>query len=408
MENSHFDSSSIMNDLPLHLLDEILFKLEPKSMAMMRCTNKSFKSYLTDPRFGPQYPSWVRSSLFNVSSYGGGYVCCQPLVSSCDYMSPGNGAELISELCYFFGSCSGLLLLYIGCLFVANPLTKRFRILDHSGSKLIPKIVGGEIKSFNDANIPGSNVYCTERAMCVGFAVNRNRTTKRFKIVCILEMETVYGFEISDGDSWRLSETTITTSSKSDLTTRMKPAYLDNTLHWLRNDGSIISFNPETEQACLISSIFHREPDTKLLFAESIKINRLTLISGTIETISVYTLVGNHKWALTRRIKNISIEENTLECWNIVAYDGKCLVVRVKKRGLESFEGVIHVYDMEANSWGVLGSTTIWASCVRDFYKFTPSLFSVEEDEQQKVLVASNDQRISYLIAIMGLIDTTK
>ncbi|EFH69399.1 predicted protein [Arabidopsis lyrata subsp. lyrata] len=344
-------------------------------MAMMRCTNKSIKSYLSDPRFGPEYPSWVRSSLFNVSSYGAVYVYCQPLVSSCGYMSPGNEVELISERCYFFGSCSGLLLLYIGCLFVANPLTKRFRILDHSGSKLIPKIVGG-----NDNSYPEGNIARTERAMCVGFADQR----------------------------WRLSETTITTSSKSDLTTRMKPAYLDNTLHWLRNDGSIVSFNPETERACLIPSIFHREPDTKLLFAESVKINRLTLISGTIETISVYTLLGNHKWALTRRIKNISIDENTLECWNIVAYDGKCLVVRVKKRGLESFEGVIHVYDMEANSWGVLGSTTIWASCVRDFYKFTPSLFFVEEDEQQMVLVASNDQRISYLIAIMGLIDTTK
>ncbi|OAP16564.1 hypothetical protein AXX17_AT1G22010 [Arabidopsis thaliana] len=244
--------------------------------------------------------------------------------------------------------------------------------------------------------------------MSVGFAVNRNLTTKRFKIVGILEMETVYGFEINEGDSWRLSETSITTSSKSDLTTRMKPVYLDNTLHWLRNDGSIISFNPETEQACLIPSIFHREPDTKLLFAESVKINRLTLISGTIETISVYTLVENHKWTLTRRIKNISIEEETLVYWNIAMYDGKSLVVRVKKMGLEPLASVLHVYDMEANSWGVLVSTLAWPNCVRDFYKLTPSLFFVEEDEQQKVLVASNDQRISYINSIMGLIDTTK
>ena len=408
--NSQFDSSSIINDLPLDLLDEILFRLEPKSMAMMRCTNNSIKSYLSDPRFGPEYPSWVRPSLFNLGSYGATYVCCHPLVSSCDYMSPGNGVELFdgSADCYIFGSCSGLLLLYIGCLFVANPLTKRFRILDHSGSKLIPMIVNGGLKGLSGISYPGGNVACTERAMCVGFAVNRNLTTKRFKIVGILEMENVYGFEINEGDSWRLSETSITTSSKSDLTTRMKPVYLDNTLHWLRNDGSIMSFNPETEQACLIPSIFHREPDTKLLFAESVKINRLTLISGTIETISVYTLVENHKWTLTRRIKNISIEEETLVYWNIAMYDGKCLVVRVKKMGLEPLASVLHVYDMEANSWGVLVSTLAWPNCVRDFYKLTPSLFFVEEDEQQKVLVASNDRRISYINSIMGLIDTTK
>jgi len=269
-------------------------------------------------------------------------------------------------------------------------------------------IVNGGLKGLSGISYPGGNVACTERAMCVGFAVNRNLTTKRFKIVGILEMENVYGFEINEGDSWRLSETSITTSSKSDLTTRMKPVYLDNTLHWLRNDGSIMSFNPETEQACLIPSIFHREPDTKLLFAESVKINRLTLISGTIETISVYTLVENHKWTLTRRIKNISIEEETLVYWNIAMYDGKCLVVRVKKMGLEPLASVLHVYDMEANSWGVLVSTLAWPNCVRDFYKLTPSLFFVEEDEQQKVLVASNDRRISYINSIMGLIDTTK
>lgn len=382
-----------MNGLPLHLLDEILFRMEPKYLGMMRCTNNFFKSYIFDPKF-EKYSSWARPSLFYLSSYGATYIFCQPLVSSRDSMSPGNEVNLFREPCYIFGSCSGLLLLYIGGLFVVNPLTKRFRLLDHSGSKLLPIIVGG------DRNVAG-----TERAMCVGFTVNGNRTTKRFKIVCIHEMETVYAFDLSDGYSWRLSETTITTSSKSDLTVQMKPVYVDDTLHWLRNDGSIIAFNPETEQARLIASIFHQKPEMKLFFAADDKLNRLTLISGTKEEISVYTLLENSKWTLARRIKNVSMKESELVCWNIVVYDAKHLVVREVK---DRLHGVVHVYDMEVNSWGVIGSTICWCNRVGDFYKFTPSLFFVKEDEQEKVALASNDERISYLTAIMGLIDTTK
>ncbi|KAG7593495.1 F-box domain [Arabidopsis thaliana x Arabidopsis arenosa] len=385
----------IMNGLPLHLIDEILFRMDPKSMAMMRCTNKSIKSYLTDPRFGPQYPSWVRPNLINLSTSDRSLVFCQPLVSSSDSVSLEYRAEFINEQCYIFGSCSGLLLLYIGHLFVANPLTKKFRILNHSGSKLLPHIVGGVKK--DDPYDPNGLLVRTERAMCVGFVVDPYRTTKRFKIVCILEMETKYRFEISDGDSWRLSKTTLTTSSKSGLKTRMKPVYVDGNLHWLRNDWSLIAFNPETEQARLIPCSFHPTPDTKVLFAAEDKINPLTLISGTIKEISIYTLLGNHKWALERQIKNVSMEKTWLKSWYIVAYDGKCLVV------LEN-NMVLHVYDLEADSWGVLGTTECWSE---DFYKFTPSYFSIEEDEQTKVNVASDDQHISYLTTIMEVIDTT-
>ncbi|CAL9215657.1 unnamed protein product [Arabidopsis halleri] len=382
-----------MNSLPLHLLDKILFRLEPKSLAMMQSTNRFINSHLSDPIFESEYFSRFGSSLYNLHCGGARYVLCQPLVSSCKSMSRGKRAIAGGFRCYMLGSCSGLLLLYIGGLFVANPLTKRFRFLDHSGSKFIPTLSGD------------CWIYLAhpERAMCVGFAVDR----KRFKIVCILEMQTRYEFEINDGDSWRLSKTTITTDSKSDLTVWMKPVYLEGTLHWLRNDGSIIAFNTETEQARFIPSSFHREvPDMKLLLAADDKVNRLTLISETKETISFYTLLGNPKWALSRRIKNVSMEENELECWNMVAYDGKRLVVREKKKN--RLNGVVHVYDMEANSWGVLGSITWAAGALWDFYKFTPSLCPVEEGEQNhKAIVACSDHRVYYLISIMELINTT-
>ncbi|OAP12040.1 hypothetical protein AXX17_AT1G21680 [Arabidopsis thaliana] len=379
----------------------ILFRLEPQAMAMIRCTNKSFKSYLTDPRFGPQYPSWVRPTLINIWSSNKSLIFCQPLVYSCDYMSLGNKAEFINDRCYIFGSCSGLLLLYIGHFFIVNPLTKKFRIVDHSGSKLLPPIVGGVEKA--DPYDPDGPLVRTERAMCVGFVVDQCRITKIFKIVCILEMETKYRFEISDGDSWRLSKTTLTTSSKSGLKKRMRPVYVDGNLHWLRNDWSIIAFNPETEQARLIPCSFHPTPDTKVLFAANDETNLLTLISGTKKAISVYTLLGYHKWTLARQFKNVSMEESDLECWNVVAYDGKCLVVREKM--IRSSDIELHVYDMEADSWGVFETAKCWS---QDFYTFKPSFFSIEDDEQTKVLVPSDDQRLSYLTTIMEMIQPGK
>ncbi|EOA25953.1 hypothetical protein CARUB_v10019342mg [Capsella rubella] len=398
-----------MDVLPLYLLDDILFRLELKSLAMMRCTNKYFQSYISDDSdFQIAYFSMykIKPILLNLHCCGDSCIICHPLVSSCDSMSVRHkDIELdYSYRCSIFGSCSGLLLLYInGTLFVANPLTKRFRIIDHSGSKLIPMLVKEDHKYGWD--LLKEKITRTERAMCVGFAVNR-RTTKNFKIVCVLEMGTLYGFEISDGCSWRLSETTINAGSKSDLTTRMKHVYLDDTLHWLRNDGSIIAFNPETEQARLIPSRFHRKQDMKLLFAADDKTNRLTLISGTKETISVYTLVKKSKWTLSKRISIVSMEDSTLVRWNMVAYDGKRLVVREMKH--YTFLGFVHVFDMEANSWESLGSIWCAPNNYRDFYMFKPSLFSIEMDEQTKVLVASDDQRILYLTKVMGLIDITK
>lgn len=216
-------------------------------------------------------------------------------------------------------------------------------------------------------------------------------------------METKYRFEISDGDSWRLSKTTLTTSSKSGLKKRMKPVYVDGNLHWLRNDRSIIAFNPETEQARLIPCSFHPTPDTKVLFAANDETNLLTLISGTKKAISVYTLLGYHKWTLASQFKNVSMEESDLECWNVVAYDGKCLVVREKM--IRSSDIELHVYDMEADSWGVFETAKCWS---QDFYKFKPSFFSIEDDEQTKVLVPSDDQRLSYLTTIMEMIQPGK
>ncbi|XP_024006478.1 putative F-box/kelch-repeat protein At1g20790 [Eutrema salsugineum] len=102
----------------------------------------------------------------------------------------------------------------------------------------------------------------------------------------------------------------------------MKPVYLDGTLHRLRNDGSIIAFNPRIEQAR------HIIP-SKLLFG--VGDNRLTLISATMEMIYALNLESIHtnsKWTLTRLIRNKAVNEGITLSWDVDAYDGKCLVVR--------------------------------------------------------------------------------
>ncbi|KAG7597757.1 F-box domain [Arabidopsis suecica] len=45
-----------MDRLPFHILEEILFKLDPKSLAMMQCTDRSINSHITDdPLFKSVY-----------------------------------------------------------------------------------------------------------------------------------------------------------------------------------------------------------------------------------------------------------------------------------------------------------------------------------------------------------------
>ncbi|KAL0698047.1 hypothetical protein Bca4012_054169 [Brassica carinata] len=394
-----------MNSLPMHLLDLILFRLDLKSLVMMQCTNRSMKSHISDdPSFEIGYSSHAgRLSYFYTCSKGGPFVFYQPFGSQCESFS---NVQLFASWgpvrvhCYILGSCCGHLLLYMSGLYVVNPLTKRVRLLDHSGSMLLATIFNGP--NNNKAN----DNAVEERSMCVGFALDHSRAvaTKGFKIICILEIHTTYAFEISDGNSWRFSETIINTSdsSKSELTKRMKPVYLEGSLHWLRNDGSIIAFNIETEQARLIPSVFHPEPEMKLLFTLDDKINRLTLISGTKKTISVHTLMGDTStWALARQIENVLITDSEFEYWNVVAYDGKHMVVRDKK--MDGSTGVAHVYNMEDNRWGAWWSTACQAKYNLDVFRFTPFFSFFEHTE---VLV--EDSTDGRLAPIMRLINPTK
>ncbi|KAG7597755.1 F-box domain [Arabidopsis suecica] len=377
-----------MRRLPLHLLDEILFNLDPKSLGKMRCTNKSINSHISDdPNFKIEYFSRIGSSLLHVSKYDSNVLCFHPFGNSW------SESEHLDNWLKILGSCSGLLLLSIkGRSCVANPLTNKFRFLDDS-------------------------IWGKETWTRSGFAVDQiDRTTQRFKIVCITEQlevsnpdETTYQFEINTGESWSLSKTTITCrSSKLKKGKNSKPVYLNGDLHWLRKDRSIVAFNPETEKARLIHSKFNRKPGKLLLCAGD---NRLTLISATKKVISVFALENDGKWILVRRIKNKVVHQSIpLLYWNVHAYDGKCLLVRTMKNRRDG--SVIHSYDVRANKWGVFRSLPRWCSPNRHFFLFKPSWSSViglldQEEIKTKTdpLAVPESESISSVMAIMGLIN---
>ncbi|KAF2590936.1 hypothetical protein F2Q70_00040279 [Brassica cretica] len=159
-----------------------------------------------------------------------------------------------------------------------------------------------------------------------------------------------------------------------DLRRDMKPVYLQGCLYWLRSDGSIITFNPETEKARLIPTKFDQQVGAKLLLGAGD--NYLTLILATEEMVYLYALENiftDPIWILTRRIKNEPVHQRMLSCWYVEGFDGRHVLVRVK----DKIEDVIYGYDLRANTWGVVGVLPGWCGAGRDLYQFKPSWSSV-------------------------------
>ncbi|XP_010481244.2 PREDICTED: LOW QUALITY PROTEIN: putative F-box protein At1g57580 [Camelina sativa] len=309
-----------MDSLPWHLLEEILFRIDHRSLAMMQCTNRSLQSHISkNPNFDYEYFTRVRSSLLCVCpvNYGSRFLCYDHIYGTS--RSPRRKETLMK--CHLLGYSSGLLLLfYYGGLYVVNPLTKKFRLLNNCRSHIDPLQRRPQQK--------------------LGFAVDQiDRTTKSFKIVIINE----------------------------------------GSLHWLRTDGSIVAFNPKTEKARLIPIRFPKELRPRTLFTAAD--NNLTLISATEKVTYVYALeniLSDPKWVLVKQIPNGVLDVKRLIRWYPEAYDGKCLVLRRDVASKKSYyEKVVHVYEMRANKWEVIGSTPVYFHSVLDFYQFTPSLSSV-------------------------------
>ncbi|KAG2320685.1 hypothetical protein Bca52824_013898 [Brassica carinata] len=316
-----------MDNLPKNVQEEILLRLDPKSFVMMRCTNKSMEHLTKDPSFKSLYWSRTASSLLHTSVHGSNMACFHPVGEVWPFHSKG-----ISESRFLIlGYCSDLILIYVHeCFCVANPLTKKCRFLD----------------------------FCyLETKKSIGFAVDQiDKTTQRFKIVCITDVagpnrgKTMYGFHINAGNSWKTSKTKITCLS-SDLRRDLKPVYFQGVLYWLRSDGSIIAFNPETEKARLITTKFDQQVGAKLLLGAGD--NYLTLISATEELVYLYALENiftDPKWILTRRIKNEPVHEIMISCWYVEGFDGRHVLVRTK----DKIEDVIYGYDVRANTWKVM------------------------------------------------------
>ncbi|XP_023632586.1 putative F-box protein At1g20800 isoform X1 [Capsella rubella] len=59
-----------MDSLPYHLLEEILFKLDPKSLVMMQCTDRSINSHITDD---PYFKSVFKKDRYDEGEVNDGY-----------------------------------------------------------------------------------------------------------------------------------------------------------------------------------------------------------------------------------------------------------------------------------------------------------------------------------------------
>ncbi|KAL1223912.1 putative F-box protein [Cardamine amara subsp. amara] len=381
-----------MDSLPLHLLNEILLRADLSSLAMMRSTNRSLRSLISnDPYFKSKYFSQLRSGLLHMATGGSSMLYHH---SFGDPRSPRTKDNLME--CRILASCSGLLLLYLNgqsLLCVANPFTKKFLFLNH-----IPR------SRTMDSRDPYLN---RGDRMYIGFAVDHiDRTTQSFKIVSMKEEHRshnlwVYEFLINTGGSWGLPKRV--TCYPSELDYRMKnPIYLNGSLHWLRKDGSIIVFKPETEEARLIQFKFPEKLSLKTLFASDDK--NLVLISATEDVIKVYALENSFttdpKWVLSRRIRNGVLDKNIRNRWNVEAYDGKYLVLRDYSK-----DQMVHGYDMTANKWGLMGPGRFYPTL--DFFLFTPSssyVIGLDQNDDDMVLHSDDDdKRFSSLSSIMEL-----
>ncbi|KAG7597756.1 F-box-like domain superfamily [Arabidopsis suecica] len=397
-----------MESLPLPLLENILFKLDPKSLAMMKCTRRSINSHISeDLYFKSNYLSLVGSGLLHISNYGSKSLFCNPFGDSMSFRYQDSLDIKTRVLC----SCSGLLLLFMDCLCVANPLTKRYRFLDHSKSMFLGRVNKRGQLSFN--------LPC-HKMNRIGFAVDQiDPTTQGFKVVCMKDTkasnpdQTMYQFEITTGDScWRLSETTITCSASVHMADK-KPVYFDGSLHWLRKDGSILAFNPETEQARLIPIKFPLKLSAVNKFLFSATEKELALISATEEMINVYSLENiliDPKWVLVKQIQNGVLDKKTMRCWNVAAYNGKCLVLWQMNK--VDCDGDVYGYDLRANKWEVIGWIPEWCDGYQVFYLFKPSFSSaielikkVDVETMMNMVHGDDGKHISTLRKIMSLID---
>ncbi|XP_010507367.1 PREDICTED: putative F-box protein At1g57580 [Camelina sativa] len=186
-----------------------------------------------------------------------------------------------------------------------------------------------------------------------------------------------------------------------------KPVCLNGSLHSLRNDGSIVAFNPGTEQARLIPTRFPKELSSKTLFAADNK--SLTLISATEEVIYVYSLenfLTDPKWVLGSRIRNGVLDEKRLIHWNVEAYDGMCLVLmeETKNDYDNSSARMLHGYDLRTNSWGLMGSIIVWCNAILDFFQFARSSSYVIGLQGKEEMIRACDRSISSVRLIMRLV----
>ncbi|XP_010539117.1 PREDICTED: F-box protein At1g20360-like [Tarenaya hassleriana] len=361
----------ISTGLCTNRLYKYALRLDRKSLARFKCVNRSFRSQISNPEFGIEYfsrltPGFIQSSILCSKTLR--YV---PFVSD-QTKTQAESTRLLHD-CGVLGSDSGLVLLFLGELCVLNPITKKLRF------------VGKESKEFM------KNIYlmCELELMSIGFSVEKiDQTTQRFGIVCITEVlrrqrrgNSYYRFEIYDSDdhSWRVTETMVS-CPRRELLTCVKPVYFNRVFHWLRSDGKIVTFNPETDETRIVPTTIQSLGNCCRTWFGLVDGN-LTLIrmsdgENSERVVSVYILRDGpiSEWVLDKQINTIERERWVL--WEIATYNGRLLVM--KEKNYRTNRDQLLVYDVGANEWRFLGTASKCMDYHSVFFDFQPSWFDVK------------------------------
>ncbi|CAI9775477.1 unnamed protein product [Fraxinus pennsylvanica] len=156
----------------------------------------------------------------------------------------------------------------------------------------------------------------------------------------------------------------------------IQPVYLHDSLHWLREDGSILSFDIEKRRAGIFQG------PVKLIFGTwygydiwfgGVEDSLVLVCPSKYETvIYVYDLVRTKTWQIWHRIGNISRTGNN-DYRNVfpILFDGQRLILLLRNKAGE--DGQFFMHNILVKSWEKIGTV----SAVTEFVPFVSTLAKI-------------------------------
>lgn len=332
------------------LVLEVISWLPLKDAVRCKILDKNFNRYVSNQSF--EHKHFVRSNQ-KISNL----LYCSNLNPTkfsqlqLENPYPLNNLKIMNNPPFLFASCGGILLLYYKhrSYFVINPIKGEFNFVQEDK---------------HDGWVVGS----------VGLAVDSNTHSYRVRLVFVhiskhrncLENQmcrfTIYNFCSSQWEE--RNEEDFVCKSSGFLGRNIQPVYLHNSLHWLREDGSILSFDVEKRRARIfqgpVKLIFGTRYGYDIWFG-GVGDSLVFVCPSKYETvIYVYDLVHTKTWKIWHRIGNISLTgKNDYKNGFPIIFDGQRLVLLLRNK--DGGDGEIFMHNILEKSWekmGIVSATT--------------------------------------------------